>query len=450
MATITSAQSGNFSAPSTWVGGVVPASVDIAVAATGHVVVIDTNVTVTEFNQTGTGKFTLGNGITATGLVRGNAGTTTTGGTIEVVATTVATINGNIVIGAASSNSAAIVVTGTGTVNVNGTITNTNSGTTRFGIWTATSCTLNVTGDIVFVSSATNLTAIRVTAAATTATLSFTGNITAIGSQPTYGIDFSPSGTLALTGTFTNSQNNISSIPVNVTANATVTLTGNAIGGGLSCPAISLTGTSPIFTMTGNATGVTLTSGSGDAGAIDATGTNATLVITGNVTGNAFPTYGVAARGASSYITVIGTVTGVGSLGHGVLSGATANGVRLNGSMVDSPAGAVAIRTRLLRVDESSGTTRYAGTIGFPAGTPVTRYSAGMMLGQPSAANVRFGTVYGPSNELTGALAVPPANAVASGVPVDNTVGTAALSPADIAALVGAQVAAAVSSPQGP
>lgn len=63
-----------------------------------------------------------------------------------------------------------------------------------------------------------------------------------------------------------------------------------------------------------------------------------------------------------------------------------------------------------------------------------------------SPANVRSGTAYGTGGALTGTLAVPPANAVASGVPVDNTTGTAAVRLNDIAAVVGAQVAAALDS----
>ena len=49
----------------------------------------------------------------------------------------------------------------------------------------------------------------------------------------------------------------------------------------------------------------------------------------------------------------------------------------------------------------------------------------------PSAANVRSGVTYGISGALTGTCSVPTAGAVALGVAVDNTTGTAALSPAD-------------------
>lgn len=54
-------------------------------------------------------------------------------------------------------------------------------------------------------------------------------------------------------------------------------------------------------------------------------------------------------------------------------------------------------------------------------------YTAGVATGHPATNNVRTGVVYGPTNNLTGTCAVPPAAAVSVGVPVDNTVGTAQL-----------------------
>lgn len=79
-------------------------------------------------------------------------------------------------------------------------------------------------------------------------------------------------------------------------------------------------------------------------------------------------------------------------------------------------------------------------------GGTTSLYSPDLNGGQPSAADVRYGTTYGVGNALTGTLRVPPTNSVASGVPVDATTGTAALSPADVAALVGAQITAALNS----
>lgn len=60
-----------------------------------------------------------------------------------------------------------------------------------------------------------------------------------------------------------------------------------------------------------------------------------------------------------------------------------------------------------------------------------------LSLGYPAAANVRNGTVYGQTNNVTGTCAVPPAASVALGVPVDATTGTAILTAADFRSALG-------------
>jgi len=66
------------------------------------------------------------------------------------------------------------------------------------------------------------------------------------------------------------------------------------------------------------------------------------------------------------------------------------------------------------------------------AGQYRTLYTPGVATGHPAESNVRTGITYGPTNNLTGTCAVPPAAAVSIGVPVDNTTGTAYLNPTDI------------------
>jgi hypothetical protein len=51
----------------------------------------------------------------------------------------------------------------------------------------------------------------------------------------------------------------------------------------------------------------------------------------------------------------------------------------------------------------------------------------------PAESNVRSGITFGISGALTGTLVVPAANSVAFGVPVDNTIGTAVLTPSAVA-----------------
>jgi hypothetical protein len=66
------------------------------------------------------------------------------------------------------------------------------------------------------------------------------------------------------------------------------------------------------------------------------------------------------------------------------------------------------------------------------AGQFRTLYTPGVATGHPATNNVRTGIAYGPTNNLTGTCAVPPAAAVSLGVPVDNTVGTGYLNATDI------------------
>ena len=78
------------------------------------------------------------------------------------------------------------------------------------------------------------------------------------------------------------------------------------------------------------------------------------------------------------------------------------------------------------------------------AGQFRTLYTPGVATGHPAEANVRTGVTYGPTNNLTGTCAVPPANTVSLGVPVDNTVGTAQLDTNALAASLTATLAPAL------
>lgn len=396
MATITSAASGNFSAGATWVGGVVPGAADVAIAATGHIVAIDVDVTVTELRQAGTGKFTLGNGRTINGNVYNVAGTLSTGGAVEFVATTSATINGNVVNAAGAGNAAAVVVTGSGSLSINGNLSNVAS------------------------SSSTYCAAIRATTVGGDVTI--TGTLTGPAASPgnTAAIVWlSAARTFNIVGNLFGTTGTSTSTVIVAAEAGTVNITGNVTGAasGASAAAVLATGSS-IVNVTGVVTG---------GGAADATGVTASSTAT---------------------VTVIGTVNaGAGLRAHGISSSATSNGVVVTGNIVDTQQGTSAIYARLFRLGATnSGFTRYANSTGFPSGGVVSRVSPDNVTGMPAVGNVRHATVYGYNNELTGTLRVPPASSVASGVPVDATTGTAALSPADVAALVGAQIAAAFNS----
>lgn len=397
MATITSAQSGNFTDTATWVGGVVPGSADIAVAATSHVVSIDTDVTVTEFRQAGTGKFTLGNGRTITGTITGNAGTIATGGTVEFVATTSATINGNTS-SASINNSVGVVVTGSGSLAINGTLT---SGQTS-----------NVSNHTVFIGT-------------TGGDINVTGTVFASAAAPGNGgntITMNAARTVNVIGQLRGTTTTAGSSAVSMNASGTLNVTGSIIGSSTS-------------TVGGNV--VQLSSGA----------TNGVVNVTGPIQGGAATNYfGISVSGTNATVSVIGSATaGSGAGSNAISSGATTNGVTIAGDMTDSPQGTVAVYTRLLRVTPTLNSRTVYYDASAPTGASVVRASLDVAGDHPIPANVRKDVSYA-YNQFKGTLALPSPNVVRNGVPVGNTTGTGALTIDDIASVIATQITGGLDS----
>lgn len=116
------------------------------------------------------------------------------------------------------------------------------------------------------------------------------------------------------------------------------------------------------------------------------------------------------------------------------------DGVIMSGPWVCGPYGALPyfLDSNRLRVLPTQGSyfvfadeTNLINT--FPYDTPgtTTLVSPGTLVDLPSEEDVRLGTTYGAS-AYTGSLSVPPTNRVSAGIPVDNTVGTAVLTPEDV------------------
>lgn len=490
MATITSASSGNFSAPATWIGGVVPGPADNAVAATTHVVTIDVDVTVISFQQAGTGKFTLGNGRAITGNVIGNAGTYTSGGTIEVTATTSATINGNISITTTSAVSiAAVVMNGTGSLTINGNINgSSSSGTDQAVVYLNANCTATVNGNINGGPGSFSM-GIQ-SSAASTVTLNITGNLSNPGiNLSSIPVRTSGNANVTVLGNITGGNNTNSGSGLQFLNNTTqsVTVTGNVTGGGTNARGIEMEGTSATANITGTIRGGGSTSNSwgirltGSGSSITVTGTliargreavsiaGTSVNIVGNVIGGTSATpallcsgtnvvaqvtgiiyggsladaYGVRMSGTASTLTVIGSAIARPALAHAVRSDATSNGVIFQGDSTDALDGTVAIWGRIFRMTATpSGVTKYASGRNYPFGTLVSRVPATNATGIPAINNVRLNTVYGATNQFTGTVAIPSASQVMYGVPVDGSTGTAEFDLQTVAGIIEAQVSA--------
>lgn len=437
MATITSAASGNFSAGATWVGGVVPGAADIAVVATGHTVVVDTNITVIELQQAGTGKFTVGNGRTITGNIRA-----VSANTLEVLANSTVVVNGNILGSNTTNASAALTISG---ANANLTINGSLSGggsTDRYGMTTA--------------------------AAATNTTLSITGSLTG-GGVNCFALYWGGSGTVTITGDVTGGNNTSAhGIYIGATAGASTwqingSAYGSQSGSGVALAAATASVPTQTITVTGDVVArasvgisygspITLTvqgnvvgGPSSGAHGVLVSGASGSVTVNGNATGGAgADATGLYNSGTSNSVslTVLGTCTGVGSRGGGVRNLSSLSVTTIHGNTVDGANGAsavAALNVRYMPAVSKSVTFRA------PDGSSVVLSSPNIAADAPVPSDVRYGVTYAFA-QYTGTLRVPPASSVASGVPVDATTGTAALAPADVAALVGAQIAAALNS----
>ena len=251
-----------------------------------------------------------------------------------------------------------------------------------------------------------------------------------------YNIDGSASGRILIAHTSTGTTNIISSTisstvtsggagaVLNMTGNGIVNITGNISGSGASgsissSPILSNIGT---LNITGNTTAATsavvfLTgsvnyfqtgnvNGSTTQAAIYNNTVAATISITGIVT---------ASTGAPAIYSAFALTSGYGS----------STFVKVSGNVVNS-SNIMAIVAPRVTIDSATSSWLFQISTG---GNRIL-YAAGVALGNPATSNVRFGTTYGASGELTGIMRVPSAENVLQGVLVDNTVGTLLMTPA--------------------
>jgi len=307
-------------------------------------------------------------------------------------------------------------------------------------------------GRVTGTTSADGAHAIESTSAAGTIAFTNASTLTGGSGNSAYGLNNSSTGTITVTScTVTGGSAN--TYALNNSSTGAVTLTSSTLTGGGTANASGLnnasTGTITVISspITGgsnnntyglnnagagtiNVSSTTLTGGSGNAayglnnagaGTINATSTT----LTG---GSAANVYGLNNASTGTVVST-GDITATNSA-SGLASSNTAASVKISGSLISSSNGTPAVYAAKYLIDPTPTTAKFR-----QAKNGSTTYSdfftADNSLGQAAITDVRFGTSYA-SGALTGVAYIPAASSVAFGVPVDNTTGTAALTPASV------------------
>jgi len=346
-----------------------------------------------------------------------------------------ATWVGGIVPGAADEARASTTHTVTITANVTCTELS-NAGTGTFVLNSGVTLTANVTN-----KSATASSPCLAFSAASPATASIVGNPTGGGVSGATAVFFNGTGTLTITGNATGGTST-SAHGVNNGAGGSLNFSGNALGGsGGSASGVQNSNVGNT-TITGN-----VTAGSGGNGALNLS--TGTLAITGSILATAIVGVNNSSTGS---LTITGSITAAAAAG--VNNASTATLTISGGTYTASTTANAVISTNASSVVRASGSFIYASNGFVPINTPkfillstptlaktryalngsttyVDMFTADNSLEQAAITDVRFGTVYA-SGALTGVAYIPAASSVAFGVPVDNTTGTAALTPASV------------------
>jgi hypothetical protein len=345
------------------------------------------------------------------------------------------TTTGTIGLSAGSSSLIDFQSNGTSTINCGtGNIAKpTTSNTALYTIRVSGGGTLNVTGTISAVSSTSRTIIVNTTAGAT---LNFTGNAQ---SMMNSGIACEVNCTLNYVGNINGFTNNGPGGIVSFTGGGTLNFTGNAYGAvGFNNNGGAIYITAGQLNITGNAYGSTSNLGNNGGLGIFVAG-NININFTGNIYGGT-GTQGSGNHGLSTTNNIV--MTHIGGIYAGIWAGLNSTSstaiILTTGPFVSDSYGGfpfLAVRMHLIPTSNSYLEFRNSTTNGAfspsPAAPAVRFLSPAATVDAPIPSNVRLGLSYA-LGTLTGTLAMPHPNNVSYGVPVDNTFGTAVLSPQDV------------------
>jgi hypothetical protein len=432
MATARAIANGNWSATSTWNGGVLPGNGD-TVYANGFNVTINQGINIGEANNptVNAGSFVSGQwyeilfvgttswtGIGAASITAGTIFLATGAGTGTGNARALATLTtaANTPAGAAAGGSFAMASPFAITTDL-------RAGTTAcLSVTGATALTLDglrLVGGTVASAHACNYAG---TTTCTLANATFTAGVSgsAFNNASTGTVNVSSSCTFTGGGGSGSAFNNASNGTVNVSSSCTFTGGSNSSSAFTNAGANGTVNVSASCTFTG--------AGSNNPAFTNASTGTVNVSASCTFTGGGTSAFALNNALTGTVIVTQGTFT-ASAFANAVSATNTSADVRLSGDFLDHWSGWKAVSGAKWRLGTAPtlGQTRYA-----LAGTTDSYFSMygadNGSFGNPIAANVRSGIVYGGGN-LTGTCAVPAAGSTALGVPVDAGFGTAVLTP---------------------
>jgi hypothetical protein len=379
MATILANQTGNWSATSTWVGGVLPTSGDVVVA-NNKTVTVDISPTVSEVRNDATGgataggSFTLSSGVTLRANVISGSGNS---------------VNNCVAFGGASPNSASIV----------GNVFFSSAGNMP-AVQNNSSGTLNIVGncDGGFVNYLSNA-----VTNASSGVINITGTVTGGPIGSSHGVVNSAGGTINISGVVVGGKAGNIWGALNQST-GTINITGSVLGGSVSTA----------YGVNNQSTGTVTIVGSATGGNVSPAAFNTTTGIL-NVTRAVGNGFGLGSSGMTSQPGVVsnvaGSLTNVEEIEYGSLGQSPTSGpIRF--------------------VDKTSNVALFYRGSSFSSKKTLVDSSV-VAGGVPASSDVRSGVSYNLGANV-GSCVIPNANSVVFGVPVDGTTGSAVLSPASV------------------
>jgi len=402
--------SGSWSDSTIWSGSLIPTASD-DVFLNNQTVTLDQNITVASIRNT-----TAAGGVVA-------------GGRINIYSdyNITATPNG-IESGASNIAGGLIQYYNSGSINITGTILQGQS-----ALGNVNNGTINITGEVRFPSNVAS--SVRTITNSSNGTINIIGNITCPASTTSnnYAVLNSTNGTINVIGNVVGGNNGSAPYGIYNVQNGTINVTGNVTGGsrpaaGVTTTAYGIYNINGVVNVTGNVSGGPVGVGTNT----DPVGIFNASIGTVNITGNVTAGTGVRSIGISS--TTAGIINTIGQLqstasNNAVSSTSTTATNVFSGPFINSGSTNAIYCYNVQLYDDV--TTRY--TIGVSGSSnTISLLSPDQVVGVPSGSDVRFGTIYGPGNELTGSMRVPHPNSVSVGVAVDTTSGSAITKPEDL------------------